>query len=325
MERMVYLDYVRSLSMMYVVGFWHLFNYTDAFPLYMNFATQKFTLIVLGTFIFVSGYLIGATSKSKFTLKEFFIKRFIRIYPLYALSLLIFYAVGLLDFYTVWKSIVFVSLFDGSSPLTLWFITVLFTYYLLAPIYIESSKNVFSYIILFSLILCTILILSVFFPSIDGRFLQYYACFFVALYIGKEIPQFIDKKSTLVALLLFFPAVAISFVNVKYRIIDTLIAMVMVLIGAFVIVGLAKRFNARLIDSKFISVLAYSSFCMYLLHRPIFLLLKEFYFPATPIYQTLYLYIVCLPIIGVASYYSQLVYDSFISRIIEKLAGSPGR
>ena len=59
MKKLKSLDYLRSFSMLYIVGYWHLFNYTDAFPQYSNAVTYTMTLIVLGLFVLISGFLIG--------------------------------------------------------------------------------------------------------------------------------------------------------------------------------------------------------------------------------------------------------------------------
>ena len=54
------INLIRALSIMYIIGFWHLFNYTDAFFSYKNVITIRLTYIVLGVFYSaISGYFIG--------------------------------------------------------------------------------------------------------------------------------------------------------------------------------------------------------------------------------------------------------------------------
>jgi len=93
-KRIVSLDLLRGLSVLYIVGFWHMFNYTQCFPQYYNFITLRLTLIILASYTFLSGYFIGLkdvilTSKS---IKNFLLNRIMRIYPLYILAIVVFYS-----------------------------------------------------------------------------------------------------------------------------------------------------------------------------------------------------------------------------------------
>lgn len=57
MKRNTGIDVLRGLSMLYIVGFWHLLEYTHAIQ-YQNLITHRITWITLGIFFFISGYLI---------------------------------------------------------------------------------------------------------------------------------------------------------------------------------------------------------------------------------------------------------------------------
>lgn len=64
-KRIVYIDIVRALAMLYIVGFWHLKDYlSPELNTALTFrGSSDFTNIMLGTFMFISGMLL---SKYKF-------------------------------------------------------------------------------------------------------------------------------------------------------------------------------------------------------------------------------------------------------------------
>lgn len=75
-DRKKYLDCARAVCMLYIVGFWHLFDYTG--KNIVNPLTSQITYGVLAVFTFISGYFWG---KKKITdmksVLSFWIKRLI--------------------------------------------------------------------------------------------------------------------------------------------------------------------------------------------------------------------------------------------------------
>ncbi len=59
LTRNIGIDILRVGSIFYIVGFWHLLSYTTAIADHNNFITIRITYIILGTFVFISGYLCG--------------------------------------------------------------------------------------------------------------------------------------------------------------------------------------------------------------------------------------------------------------------------
>ena len=109
-ERLVFIDYIKVFSTLYIVGYWHLFNYTTFFPEYNNAITNALAKIVLGLLVFVSGFFAGKSAKRSSSIAEFYIKRLVRIYPLYVLAVMFFYRDGLNDGITSLKSLFFLSI-----------------------------------------------------------------------------------------------------------------------------------------------------------------------------------------------------------------------
>ena len=104
---------------------------------YVHDFLQKFAV---GGFIFLSGFKM-AKSKASNTIKEFLINRFLKIYPLYLLALILFSFIVYPDFnndiFPSWKNFVlhafafqsiFPDLFQANYH-TIWFISIIFICY----------------------------------------------------------------------------------------------------------------------------------------------------------------------------------------------------
>jgi peptidoglycan/LPS O-acetylase OafA/YrhL len=66
---------------------------------------------------------------------------------------------------------------------------------------------------------------------------------------------------------------------------------------------------------SFVTILSYSSYSMYLFHRPIYITLKKVYFPSLYFLQVLYLFIVGFFCIFVFSFFIQKTYDILVRQI----------
>lgn len=149
MHRIIGIDIIRAFSMLWIVGFWHLLNYTDALPNYNNPITVMITRFALGSFVFISGYLIGIKySSNTLHLQKFFRSRFLRIYPLYFFSIVVFSVLYNWSLDLFLKASFFLSMFSPPAPPTLWFITMIGLFYILSPmisILIQKMHNIYIY------------------------------------------------------------------------------------------------------------------------------------------------------------------------------------
>lgn len=57
--RNIGIDLIRAASVIYIIGYWHLLGYTDYFIPSGGALASRVTLIILGLFVFVYGYLMG--------------------------------------------------------------------------------------------------------------------------------------------------------------------------------------------------------------------------------------------------------------------------
>lgn len=302
-------DLLKAISILYIVGFWHLFNYTDAFPQYYNDITSRLTVILLGLFTYLSGYLIGL-KESFNNLNDVYLyykKRIIRIYPLYLLAIILFFVLRISDFLILAKASVFLSMFITPAPLTLWFITMIFIFYIIAPLLVVIRQNILCYIATCISIYLILLAYQYYTNNLDFRFLTYFSSFALGIIIASKQEFFFSIKP-LYSILILAGSILITFIEFDSQTITRLLRIPMVTAGSFTLFIIFHNMHKQ-IGLSLISIISYSSFCIYLFHRPVYEILTKLYFPENNNYQVIYLYFVCLPLIIIISWLIQSSYD----------------
>ena len=304
--------------MLYIIGYWHAFEYTDLYPNFNNAFAYELTMIALGLFIVISGFLIGHSAVKASSVMCFYKKRLIRVYPLYALAIFLFYVYGLNDAETSLKSMVFVSMYYGPPPLTLWFITMLFLFYIATPFIIKLVQYPVQYLLFILTIFSITYIISIYFETVDLRVLLYFPSFCLGIYCSQH-----GIKNRAVnfwsASLLFLFGLAVLFIDIDSWIINQLKHIPMILSASYLILTLSIKFEEKFTRLKLITLLSYSSFAMYLFHRPIIISLKSLYFPENNVLQVVYLLTVCLFMIALISWALQKSYDKLSSSFTNQL------
>ncbi len=319
------IDILRAAGCLYIVGFWHLLDYTNAVVHYNNPVTLRLTYIILGTFIFVSGYYVGLRFKttSRNDIIGFYKKRLIRIYPLYLIAILLFAMLQLSDVRTSLKAAFLISMIVGKSPPTLWFIALLMTYYVISPLIIYAVKalNTFGTILSFALFIACLMILFYITGRPDLRMIVYFPSYLLGIYVA-------DRKidNTVKGHMILIPVVAtifLSFLEFQYVFLEITTKTIMILLCSFLV--FRTGYNIKISSNrsyKGVLILSYSSYCMYLFHRPVYIVLKKLYFPAEMAYQVVYLVILCVPCVILVSYILQRTYDNIIGML--KRSPAPG-
>ncbi|MGB5733069.1 MAG: acyltransferase family protein, partial [Thiohalocapsa sp.] len=120
-------DFLRAASILYIVGYWHLIPYTEALPGYANLYTASLKFITLATFVFCSGFLLARqpVTLDLSTLRSFYSRRLLRIYPLYFLALLLFLVAAIAPAKQLLDGALLISMFQPPPLPTLWFITMI--------------------------------------------------------------------------------------------------------------------------------------------------------------------------------------------------------
>jgi peptidoglycan/LPS O-acetylase OafA/YrhL len=138
-------DTLRALSVLYIIGFWHLLEYAPPMAWRFHPIFDRLTVVVLSLFVLISGYLAGRP-KAPFTqveVRRFYSARLLRIYPPYLLALLCFYLIGGVSGIIAAKGALLISMVAPPPPQTLWFITMLMMFYLWAPLLIVANERRF--------------------------------------------------------------------------------------------------------------------------------------------------------------------------------------
>lgn len=265
-SRSFHYDLLRSSAMIYIVMFWHLDNYMP-WHLFSGMASEILSFIFLSMFMFISGYMLSC----RYYIENindvfiFLIRRFIRIYPLYILSLTMFFFIGLINFKCYILSLVLISALTNDAPITLWFVICIFIYYLLFPILVYKFTKI-KFILKTTIIFFLMSAVIIFDNSlIDRRLVIYFFPFIIGALSGRV------------------KVIYNEFSNSKFIFISAIASLFIVLAGYKLRIESISRLGSSgfipllfYIVSKFrtsyafIEIISYSSYCMYLFHRIIF-------------------------------------------------------
>ena len=135
--RLLYIDVARVIAMTWIVGWWHLIQYCKGGELPYRFnGDTSITMLMLGLFMFLSGYLLGKKEmKTLDDVKTFYKSRFWRFYLLYVASVVTFPITGFnRSLGVMFTTLTATSTFILPQPVTLWFLSMLAGFYILTPL-----------------------------------------------------------------------------------------------------------------------------------------------------------------------------------------------
>lgn len=310
-------DVARVYSMLYIVALFHPLGYVNI--LYHNTIVRSVVLMSLGTFTFITG--LFASSNNQFETKEhifsFYKKRFLRLYPLFALSALLMLCLKMNDFKTTMYGIFGVSALMEPHPRTLWYVVMLFYFTIITPIVVKNNKR--NQIILSSIILLISMFIIYLLNSHSWNNTVYYLpTYLCGLYIGRyECSNFktlltTQKKSAL------FVAISVLLICVIVKINIYILEQILIpILGAYLILYFSFKIS-RFIRSKIllnlIRIIGYSSMAVYLFHREFYCVLLYLFSPTNAYIRLLYIIFFCFPISLIGSYYIQKLYDKIIGK-----------
>ncbi len=313
-KREIGIDLLKSIAILYIVGFWHLLDYA---PVIKNFHTPLWHLVtwsMLALFVFISGYLSYNSFKRKGT-RKFLLDRFLRIYPLYFFAALGFYLVRIYDVSMFLKAISVTGMFWTPAPLTLWFISMLIVYIIMTPLFLTVLQRYGTRG--FIGISVTVFILLYFLKwkcHIDERLPLYFWAYILGMYVafnGKFLkyqkPLFLWGGIFMIFYLFLFFQGLYSW---------TLSYIPLVTLLAFFFFSMGKGLELRY--SGWIVYIATASYCMYLFHRLVYTLFTWIYVPSSVEWRFVFYFCIGLPIIVMSSYLIQRSYDKVIGYLYAK-------
>lgn len=285
--RIKYLDNIRALCMIWIVGIWHMSDYCG--NAISNVYTQNITYGVLGAFTFLSGVMMGGNViESLQDFKLFYKKRLLRIYPLFAVSctslLLLHYLMNVQLISGVSQYIftmLGLSIILTPAPGTIWYVSMILLFYILTPFLLYRHANgIKTAILLKSLIIFVFFILLkvVDVGLVDERLYMLFPIYCIGLLTGKE--KILNSNCRYVRLLFgVIIFIGINYVETKYVQTDFIIKIMYTILveTAFVmfIMEFGKIFKGNI--ERCLSKVGYSSMCAYLFHRQFYGLFSKLF------------------------------------------------
>lgn len=317
------LDIARSLCVIWIVCFWHVGDYLD----YSRASLESeigsiITMGVLACFTFMSGFLLKKYSfESLNDTFAFYKKRLSRFYILLVVSASSLYIAGLVVGQYFYSSLQFLSIIFGfgvfidTPPSTLWYFSMIMLFYIITPLiqYKKSLNRQCISFIAFLSIFATLKYFSSF--AVDSRLLLYFPIYFIGLVFRDSWMAYVKSKKLLSV---FFPFLLLFLFR---DIIPTLYDFTgSILIGSLIIT--ISELVSKVCQSWFFVKVSYSSMCAYLFHRHFYLLFVLLYnigntgslrSATIPVYIA----IICMLIIFMASYIIQKIFDMLNSNFLK--------
>lgn len=312
-NRIIYLDTARVLSMLWIVAALHLMSSVEGQPVFTSKNSNCITISALATFTFLSGFFLSNRVKNKNDVIPFYLRRLQRFYPLYFISCISMLFARIFSGNQAMMSIrqLILSLFGlatvvGPSPITLWYFSMLILFYLITPFISLSDKHVSNIIWLIAPL--SLFVLSTLVLNGDTRMIIYYPIYYISIVIGKNhkeeiIQAKVDKKFLLVDILLLFISIVVYNI-VDNRIYSILSQMFISLFSIPLVLYISKQISNGFVG-PIISVLSYSSLCVYLFHSQVYWMLEVL----VGKFSWGFAYGVAIPSVLIVGWVIQKVYD----------------
>ena len=319
-KRIADFDALRSIAILYIVGFWHLCNYSEALSYYNNNrATLLLTLCIIGLFAFVSGYLLSKkySLNNKSTILGFYIGRFLRVYPLFLIALTAFFLFSWVTPACYLKSIFLTNMFLDEPLRTLWFISMFFILYMITPLFLYNYSN--KKTILLTFLLWAGFIAIHFKTSyIDLRLPQYLIPFSAGIITARSASLYNILKNKYVAGASFiFFLVVLSIYPLENELTQLIVIDVAVLasIPSFIFLG---QYLIKILSPGLLWFVAYSSYCLYLFHRLTYSISIIVFQPTGFFPSIIYLGFIILPTTLILCFIIQRCYDVIFQGVKNK-------
>lgn len=315
-NRFIEIDILRVIAICYIIMVRHIDDYAS--DMFQCQFVNDFTHISLGILVFISGYLLSKTNttfNSISDIKGFIVKKIVRIYPLYALALLAFYLLSIVNIYQLYSGLLFINLFNGEHILTLWYISMLMFFYIIF-IVLNYKSNTLKLWLVSALIFSLLIIEKVTVNILDGTLILYFPSFVCGILLEKYSNYLkLNNNKALFIFCIYLMVLSIKpLVSPKLGI---MIVSVMTISFTLSFMYLFSIIKLNAFVMKAILHLSYASFCMYLFHRIVFVTALLIYKPNEDLITLLYLYLVAIPLVWAVSFYVQKFYDKCIKLLNE--------
>lgn len=281
-------DLLRVVAILFIVLFWHVRGYhDDALPLFL-YPGRVLVNGMLAVLVFISGVLLSRYQFPGDSPWQFYRNRMLRIYPLFALALLLMWGCNLVKDEALLPSLLLSNMINGEPLLTLWFVTLIMLFYLVTPLLLwryQRGRFAIIALLLTSAVFAAHLQLGWF----DKRLAIYLPCYLLGLACGREASLHQLWRSWPLALAgaLFAaltlahsgpqPASALFGGDASQNLWASVIGGLLLIATYY---WAAERLTP-LVAGPVLAWFSYTSFALYLFHRPVFVLIDNWIQPAT--------------------------------------------
>ena len=330
MNRHEGLDALRAGLLLYIIAFWHGFEYAPAVTWHMNMFTGELTLVALGSFLMLAGYFVGIgwakmDGRPLTTLQKaqtLVFERLKRLYPLYFIALVLFWACGLEDAAGTIKALLLVSAVLKPAPPTLWFVLTLLTLTVLSPLLLTAADDGRRYLRRLAVMFAAAAAYALVTRLLDSRVVLYMPGFALGLWWGRHGVETVPLRLRAVAgagLLVGAGLLGLGF-GAGSQMLGAARDALLLLSGSVLLVDLALRHPRLGAVYPAVEYFAYAGYAAYLFHRPIYIALTRLVRPDGQALQVLYVLGVCVPVVFVCATAIQRLFDATLRRA-KPLAG----
>jgi len=301
------LDYLRFFVVLWVVGYWHLAGFVthQGDRYWLSGLTQT----GLGLLTMISGYLAhrkGWPASSR----RFLLERFVRLYPLFAITVILYYVLGVYTIDATWKMLSLLAVAYGPPyPLTLWFVVMLFNFDI--GYAVVARLRQFRYRWLFyACLVAGIAAWAVLVRPFQDLILEYGTPFVIGVALASG--RLNRKYATIAAAVVLPVAVYLFDQHILWKQARYTFLIVSASFLVFVIAQAVHRPNRA---DKVFRWLAYCTFGMYLFHRLVYIGLKHLWMPAGRNAGYAYLWTAGIGLVILASWVVQTGYDRLVDAV----------
>lgn len=275
-NRVVFLDCARALCMLFIIGVYHMKGSYLRDP-GLTPGLKLFIVPVLATFTAISAWFMGRKRlQSGADVWAFYRGRLLRAYPFYLLGCLTLYVVSLVvgkyfhGFRQLILTLLGLSAVIGPAPKTIWYMTMLWMFWLLTPLFTLRRKGTTADTLL-RVAMMIVLLLAIWGldrlgAKVDSRVYLYGIIYFAVLIFSDRIgmDEGIRPVGTLIAAALFVGA---AFIPGASPILSMAKQLIQAVSGMLLILFIARLCAKVPALAKLLSWISYASMVAYLFHR----------------------------------------------------------
>jgi len=310
-------DLLRGAAVLYIVGYYHI---QEVWLVHLPGTLSGWLArVALALFCFLSGYFLSQRAEINHwaAAGRFYWRRLLKIYPLYLAALSAFVVLGLCPKVLFWPSALLINTVLNWNLLTLWFVSMIFLFYLLTPLYLFHPSIWKTGVLTVFLVGLIVLVRSTS-GWIDPRIPPNLAAFA----IGIGLTQSPRLRAAFFAPIPLVRVASLAILGAMFAgqfrtpphdgAWTHAVSIVVWFIAALPWLIIAGRWLSGVIPVRVIEVLSTASFILYLSHRIIYHFGEEIYLAPTPILRQFFYLIVLLPVALGFSYFAQKAYGRLV-------------